>query len=160
MRIPALIVVLAAFPTVALAQSDAGPTAAAAPAAASDAALAEQAAAAEPDQPSLEDLLWTARPLVVFADSPNDPRFGQQLAEIEERKAEFEERRVVVLTDTDPAARGPLRRELRPRGFGVVLVDTDGTVVQRRPSVTTSREILNLIDRLPSWRQESGSRRN
>jgi hypothetical protein len=111
-------------------------------------------------QPTLEELLWVARPLVIFADSPNDPRFQQQLRALEERAAELEERHVVVLTDTDPAARGPLRQELRPRDFGVVLLDTDGAVVQRRPSVTTAREILNLIDRLPSWRQETGSRRN
>lgn len=109
--------------------------------------------------PGLDELLWVARPLVVFADSANDPRFQQQMAELEERRAELEDRSVVVLTDTDPAARGPLRQELRPRGFGLVLIDTDGTVVQRRPSVTTAREIVNLIDRLPSRRQETGSRR-
>jgi hypothetical protein len=111
-------------------------------------------------QPTLEELQWVARPLVIFADSANDPRLAQQLRELEERAAELEERRVVVLVDTDPAARAPLRQELRPRGFGLVLIDTDGTVVQRRPSITTAREILNLIDRLPSWRQETGSRRN
>jgi Domain of unknown function (DUF4174) len=117
-------------------------------------------AEAETARPSLDELLWVARPLVVFADSPNDPRFQQQLRELDERTAELEDRRVVVLTDTDPAADGPLREELRPRGFGIVLLDTDGDVVQRRPTVTTAREILNLIDRTPSWRQETGSRRN
>lgn len=109
--------------------------------------------------PTLEELRWVARPLVVFADSSVDPRFRQQIAELNSRAAELEERRVVVLSDTRPAERGPLRQELRPRGFGLVLIDTDGTVVQRRPSVTTAREILNLIDRLPSRRQETGSRR-
>lgn len=118
-------------------------------------------AEAEPpeEQPTLADLLWIARPIVVFADSPNDPRFVQQLAMLEERPADLEDRRVVVLTDTDPAAAGPLRRELRPRGFGLVLIDTDGSIVQRRPAPTTAREIINLIDRLPSRRQETGSRR-
>lgn len=111
------------------------------------------------EQPTLDALLWQARPLVIFADSANDPRFRQQVAELEEGAAALEDRRVVVLTDTDPEARGPLRQELRPRGFGIVLIDTDGSVVQRRPSVTTAREILNLIDRLPSRRQETGSRR-
>lgn len=111
------------------------------------------------EQPSLDELLWQARPLVVFADSANDPRFRQQIAELEEGAAGLEDRRVVILTDTDPAARGPLRQKLRPRDFGIVLIDTDGTVVQRRPSVTTAREIMNLIDRLPSRRQETGSRR-
>jgi len=130
-------------------------------AAASQSATTTPAAAevAEAAQPTLEELLWVARPVVVFADSPNDPRFDQQMRMLEERVPELEDRGVVVLTDTDPDARGPLRMELRPRGFGLVLVDTDGSVVQRRPAPTTSRELINLIDRLPSRRQETGSRR-
>jgi hypothetical protein len=116
---------------------------------------AEEAAA----QPTLEELRWIARPLVIFADSANDPRFGQQLNMLAERESELLDRDVVILTDTDPAARGPLRMELRPRDFGLVLIDRDGTVVQRRPSPTTAREIINLIDRLPSRRQEIGSQR-
>ncbi len=113
-------------------------------------------AAAEAD---LDALLWVARPLVVFADSPADPRFAQQMAMLDEGRPELEDRLVVVLTDTDPDANGPLRRELRPRGFGLVLLDTDGSVVQRRPAPTTVRELSGTIDRLPSRRQETGSRR-
>lgn len=128
------------------------------PAVAIEQAPAEAQAAAEVP-PSLDDLLWIARPLVVFADSANDPRFRQQMQALERRGPDLEERGVFILTDTDPAGRGPLRQELRPRGFGLVLIDTDGTVVQRRPSVTSAREIINLIDRLPSRRQETGSRR-
>jgi len=112
--------------------------------------------AAEPD---LEALLWVARPLVVFADTVNDPRYVQQLAMFEAGRAELEDRRVIVLTDTDPAANGPLRRALRPRGFGLVLIDTDGSVVQRRPAPTSVRELTGTIDRLPSRREETGSRR-
>jgi hypothetical protein len=114
---------------------------------------------AEAAQPALEDLLWVARPLVIFADTPDDPRFVQQLTLLEERLPELEERDVVILTDTDPAARGPLRQELRPRGFGVVLIDKDGVVAQRHPTPVSAREIINLIDRMPSRRQETGSRR-
>jgi hypothetical protein len=110
-------------------------------------------------QPSLDALLWVARPLVIFADTPDDPRFRQQLALLEERLPELEERDVVILTDTDPAAKGPLRQALRPRGFGVVLIDKDGIVAQRHPSPVTARELINLIDRMPSRRQETGSRR-
>lgn len=113
----------------------------------------------ETAQPTLDALLWVARPLVVFADTPNDPRFSQQMALIEENRAALEERLVVVLTDTDPAAQGPLRQALRPRGFGLVLIDTDGSIVQRRPAPTTVRELAGTIDRLPSRRQETGSRR-
>jgi Domain of unknown function (DUF4174) len=119
------------------------------------------AAVPEPEasQPTLEELLWVARPLVIFADTPDDPRFVQQLALLEERLPELEERDVVILTDTDPGASGPLRQELRPRGFGVVLIDKDGIVAQRHPTPVTARELINLIDRMPSRRQETGSRR-
>lgn len=109
--------------------------------------------------PTLEDLLWVARPVVIFADTPNDPRFAQQLRMLEERADEMADRGVVVLTDTAPEAQGPLRKALRPRGFGLVLIDTDGSVVQRKPAPVTSRELINTIDRLPSRRQETGSRR-
>jgi hypothetical protein len=111
------------------------------------------------EQPSLEELLWVARPVVVFADSPADPRFARQLEMFEERLPELEERDVVILTDTDPEADGPLRQELRPRGFGVVVIDRDGTVAKRNPAPTTARELINLIDRMPSRRQETGSLR-
>jgi len=117
------------------------------------------AAAAEDAQPDLDALLWIARPLVVFADTENDPRFRQQMTLLAEDSEVLEARKVVVLVDTDPAANGPLRRALRPRGFGIVLIDTDGSVVQRRPAPTTVRELSRTIDRLPSRRQETGSMR-
>ncbi len=126
------------------------------PAAAQETPATGDAAAAPA---TLEELLWVARPVVVFADSPNDPRFAQQIRMLEQQTADLEDRGVVILTDTDPAAAGPLRRALRPRDFGLVLIDRDGTIVQRRPTPTTAREIINLIDRLPSRRQETGSRR-
>ncbi|HMQ91623.1 MAG TPA: DUF4174 domain-containing protein [Amaricoccus sp.] len=139
----------------------AGPAAAqdGAPVQATATATAQSAAAEASEQPALEDLLWVARPIVVFADTPNDPRFQQQMRMLDERAVELAERDVVILTDTDPAAKGPLRTALRPRGFNLVLIDIDGTVAQRRPAPTTARELINLIDRMPSRRQETGSRR-
>lgn len=118
--------------------------------------VAATAAAAEPD---LDSLRWQARPLVVFADTPDDPRFVQQMRWLESDPDPLAERRVVVLTDTDPAANGPLRQRLRPRDFGLVLIDTDGQVAHRRPLPATVREIVNMIDRMPSRREETGSRR-
>ena len=117
------------------------------------------ATAVAAEEPSLESLQWVARPLVVFADTPEDPRFIQQMAMLEAEPQPLEERLVVVLTDTDPAVDGALRQRLRPRGFGLVLIDTDGRVAQRRPLPVTVRELTNMIDRMPSRRQESGSRR-
>jgi hypothetical protein len=116
-------------------------------------------AESEAAQPSLDDLLWVARPLVVFADTPNDPRFQQQLRMLDERPEDLTDRDVVVLADSAPDAAGPLRMALRPRGFGVVLIDRDGSVVRRFPTPVSAREIINQIDRLPSRREETGSRR-
>jgi len=67
------------------------------------------------DEVTLEDFMWVARPLVIFADSPKDPRFKQQMAFIEERADDLRLRDVVVITDTDPAGKSPIRQRLRPR---------------------------------------------
>jgi hypothetical protein len=87
---------------------------------------------------------------VVFADTASDPKFVQQMAMFEADPGSLDDRLVVVLTDTDPAANGPLRQRLRPRGFGLVLIDIDGRVAQRRPLPATVRELSNMIDRMPS----------
>jgi len=121
-------------------------------------AAAVQAESAS-EQPTLEELLWVARPLVVFADTPDDPRFQQQLRMLNERPEDLTDRDVVVMTDSSPDEEGPLRKELRPRGFGIVLIDKDGVVVRRFPAPVPAREIVNQIDRLPSRREETGSHR-
>ena len=122
-------------------------------------ALALPFAAAAQDAPTLEELAGDARPFVVFADSPDDPKFVQQMAMIDALPEELEKRRVVILTDTDPAAMGPLRQRLRPHGFGLVLIDLDGSVARRWPLPASVREVANFIDRTPSRRLETGSQR-
>lgn len=109
---------------------------------------------------TLEDFRWIARPLVVFADNPADPRYVQQMQLILERLDALEEREVVVLTDTDPSARSPLRRELRPRGFMFALIAKDGTIIQRKPSPWDVREISRAIDKQPLRQQEVRDRRD
>ena len=109
--------------------------------------------------PTLDELRGQSRAAVVFADSPQDPKFVQQMAWLDADPSPLEERGVVVLTDTDPKADGPLRQRLRPVGFGVVLIDIDGTIATRRPLPATVRELTNFIDRMPSRRQETGSHR-
>lgn len=47
------------------------------------AGLVLAAAASRAETPDLDSLRWTARPLVVFADAPDDPRFTQQMARLE-----------------------------------------------------------------------------
>lgn len=98
---------------------------------------------------TLDDFLWIKRPIVVFADSPFDPRFEEQLALLE---ADFEElfiRDTVVIVDTDPKARSDVRLDLRPRGFTLVLVGKDGQVKLRKPAPWDVREITHAIDKWP-----------
>ncbi|MBB5221730.1 hypothetical protein HNP73_001666 [Amaricoccus macauensis] len=117
------------------------------------------ALADETPAPTLEDLSGQSRAVVVFADTPDDPKFVQQIRWLDAEPEPLEDRRVVVLTDTDPEAKGPLRQRLRPSGFGLVLIDLDGAIAQRRPMPTSVRELVNFIDRMPSRRLETGSHR-
>ena len=102
----------------------------------------------------LGTFLWTSRPVVVFADSPADPRFIEQMELLGEELDMLAEREVVVLTDTDPAARSPARLKLRPRGFMLVLIGKDGTVELRKPLPWTVRELTRSIDKMPIRQRE------
>ncbi|WP_333684096.1 DUF4174 domain-containing protein [Pontibaca methylaminivorans] len=107
----------------------------------------------------LAEFLWVARPIIIFADSPSDPRFLQQIEYIEADSPALLARDVVVLTDTDPGARQPLRQQLRPRGFMLVLIDKEGAVTQRKPLPWSVREITRAIDKTPERRREIDERR-
>ncbi|MDV7145261.1 DUF4174 domain-containing protein [Tropicimonas sp. TH_r6] len=102
----------------------------------------------------LDAYLWEKRVLVIFADTPADPRFIKQMEMIGERPRDLLERDVVVLTDTDPEPRTDVRKTLRPRGFALVLVDKDGEVKLRKPAPWSTREIARSIDKTPLRRQE------
>ncbi|TJZ93760.1 DUF4174 domain-containing protein [Paracoccus gahaiensis] len=103
-----------------------------------------------------QQFLWNARPVVVFADTPDDPAFLQQVAALERDSRALAARDVVVVVDSDPAANSLWRQQLRPRGFSLVVIDKDGQVKIRRPSLWDAREIGRAIDRLPLRRQEIG----
>lgn len=107
----------------------------------------------------LDDLIWLARPVVVFADSPSDPRFRQQLDLLAERPEDLAERDVIILTDTDPSAQSDLRMRLRPRGFMLVIMGKDGEVELRKPAPWDVREISRTIDKMPLRQQEIEDRR-
>ena len=103
---------------------------------------------------NLNDFLWRKRPLVVFADTPADPRFVEQMGYLEAELDALAARDVVVITDTDPAARSAVRRQLRPRGFSLVLIGKDGLIHLRKPAPWRVREITRAIDKLPVRQQE------
>jgi hypothetical protein len=103
---------------------------------------------------NLDQFRWIKRPLVIFADSPADPRYVEQMQYISERLADLKALDVVVLTDTDPSARAPLRQTFRPRGFMLVLVGKDGVIYLRKPLPQDVRELSRTIDKLPMRQQE------
>lgn len=108
---------------------------------------------------NIEDLIWQARPVVIFADSPNDPVFRQQMDLLALHADDLAQRDVIIVTDTDPAARSDLRTRLRPRGFSMVLIGKDGEVELRKPAPWDVREISRSIDKMPIRQQEVEDRR-
>lgn len=106
------------------------------------------------DTLDLSQFRWKNRLLVIFSDSPGDPRFVEQMGLIEDRVEDLVERDVIVLIDTDPNADSELREKYRPRGFMFVLIGKDGNVYLRKPLPWNVREISRSIDKMPLRRQE------
>ncbi|MBL4874355.1 MAG: DUF4174 domain-containing protein [Rhodobacteraceae bacterium] len=97
---------------------------------------------------------WVARPSVIFAESPFDPRFVLQMEMLAEDPSVLGERDVVILTDTEVDAYGPLRERLRPYEFTVILLDKEGNIVLRKSTPWTPRELSRVIDKLPIRKDE------
>lgn len=106
------------------------------------------------DMEDLSEFHWKKRPVVVFADNENDPAFQTQMELLREQPADLAERDVVVLIDTDPAARSALRLDMRPRGFMLVLVGKDGDIKMRKPRPWDVREITRSIDKMTIRQRE------
>lgn len=106
------------------------------------------------DMADLNEFRWKKRPVLVFADSVDDPAFIEQMDLLRAQLSELDARDVVILTDTDPAARQPLRLRMRPRGFMLVLVGKDGGLKLRKPFPWSVREISRSIDKMPMRQRE------
>ena len=102
----------------------------------------------------LDEYLWLNRLIVVFANSERDPAFRKQIELLTARPGDLIERDVMVITDTNPAAQSAIRDRLRPRGFGLVLIDKDGLIKLRKPSPWDVREISRSIDKTDLRQQE------
>lgn len=123
-------------------------------------------AAPEPERPELtvyeaaevspDEFLWTSRPVVVFADTPNDPAFAEQMQALRSAPRMLIERDAVVITDTAPQSGSVWRQRLHPKGFSLVVMDKDGQVKLRKPLPWDVREISRAIDKFPLRRQEIG----
>ena len=122
------------------------------------AAKAEEIVVFDPVQASdvIEaDLLFVMRPVIGFADSPNDPAFIRQLELLARYHGQLADRDVILILDTDPANPSALRKKLRPRGFSLVLMDKDWKPSIRKPLPWDGREIINSIDKMPIARTEA-----
>lgn len=100
-------------------------------------------------------LIYQNRPVIVFADSADDPQFTRQMELLTRYLPELVLRDVILITDTDPANPSALRKRLRPRGFSLVLMDKDWGSAIRKPLPWEGREIVNAIDKMPIARSES-----
>ncbi|WP_224826548.1 DUF4174 domain-containing protein [Cognatishimia sp. MH4019] len=108
---------------------------------------------------NIDDFKWIARPVIVFATSPADPRFAEQMELLADRVDELMIRDVVVIVDTDDETLSDLRRKLRPRDFMMVLIGKDGGVKLRKPFPYDVRELSRSIDKMPLRQQEIRERR-
>jgi hypothetical protein len=111
------------------------------------------------DVTDLSQFVWEKRPLIIFAESPNDPNFRLQMEYLRDRVDELIVRDVIVLADTNPAAQGPLRKKLRPRGFMLVLIGKDEGVKLRKPFPLDVRELTRHIDKMPIRQREIRERK-
>ena len=102
----------------------------------------------------LSDMIWVARPLVIFANSPLDPTFKEQMALLQEGLDVILERDVMIVVDTNPKLKTALRKNLRPKGFVWVLIGKDGSVKLRKPFAWDMRELSRVIDKMPMRQQE------
>lgn len=124
-----------------------------------DAWRSDPAKVFDADGVALDDLLWQARAVVVFANSPNDPLFIRQVDLLMDEVERLTTRDVIVITDTDPEAQTALRMKLRPRAFMMVLIGKDGQVKLRKPAPWDVRELSRSIDKAPLRQQEIRDRR-
>jgi len=102
----------------------------------------------------LADVIWAARPLVIFADSPLDPIFAQQMKLLRAGQAIVQDRDMIIIVDTDPSARTIIRETLHPKGFNWALIGKDGMVKLRKPFAWDMRELSRVIDKMPIRQQE------
>nr|WP_237029022.1 DUF4174 domain-containing protein [Phaeobacter porticola] len=111
------------------------------------------------DSVDLDSLMWLRRPVVIFADSPADPRYHEQMEWLRNGAEPLLDRDVIVLIDTDPSVKSALRKKLRPRGFMLVLLGKDGGIKLRKPQPLTVRELSRSIDKFPDRLREVEERR-
>ncbi len=123
------------------------------------AALGSGAAAAEfhpleAARGDFADLRWQARVVVVLADNGENAAYRDQLARLQAARGGLSERDMVVFTDTDPGARGPLGQRLAQGAFSLVLIGKDGGIKRREGAPVTMDSLFATIDAMPMRQRE------
>ncbi|WP_102222722.1 DUF4174 domain-containing protein [Acidimangrovimonas sediminis] len=118
------------------------------------AAAAEVFRPLPPDSGNLDQYRWNKRVVMIFAPSPQDPKYRDVTEALRARAAGLENRDLVVLTDTDPKAQGRLRAAFDVRGFRMLLVGKDGGVKLDEGAVISPDMLFQTIDAMPMRRDE------
>ncbi|MEL6477928.1 MAG: DUF4174 domain-containing protein [Pseudomonadota bacterium] len=98
---------------------------------------------------------WELRPILVFS-AEDDPRLAEQLERFEANRRDLEERRNIVIVETEPDSR--LWQTFQPADFTVVLIGLDGGEKFRANRLVDPEELDELIDQMPMRRQELNQR--
>ena len=115
--------------------------------------VAAGGARAEPE-PDLAALRWQARPVLVFAETREDPRYVAQMAQLSEAGAALRARDMVLFGDAAPERQGALRARFAPEGFLLLLIGKDGGVKLATEEVTPPEALFALVDAMPMRRRE------
>jgi hypothetical protein len=96
------------------------------------------------------------RLLLIFAPSPQDPRYLEQRRLLEGSEMELDERdlRVLEFFEDGSQAAAWERFEVAPGMFIAVLIGKDGDEKERFMAPANSTELFALIDRMPMRRRE------
>lgn len=128
---------------------------------------------AAPSDP-VESLLWHARPVVLFAPSPDDPRLQAQLATLRDHRLALQDRRMPVIQVTGGLVRSETyhghrsgsadqlreRFNVDPDAFVVLLIGLDGDVKRRSATPVEPGGLFDQVDRMPMRRAELAERRD
>jgi hypothetical protein len=120
---------------------------------------------------SLTRLRDTARPLLIFAPTPNDPQLQIQLRRLHQSAAAIADRDIAViaipwnspsptaanLTDQDALA-ARRRFHIAPSDFTVILLGKDGGEKLRSSKPLTLDKLTSTIDAMPMRQDELRSR--
>lgn len=133
------------------------------------------------DQSLMQQYLWTHRPLLIFAPTPDDARLNVQRRIARDADDGFADRQMLlieiiaagdsrIVRPGDASNPKPIsdiqvneiRRRFRPSvtGFTVMLIGKDGGVKLRKTEPVTADELFALIDAMPMRIRETQRQRD